>query len=87
MVADLVERFERDRKACPARSYGGVATRSRRVFLSSDYKEEQLLAAKAPHERESLKRTIAATDAQIDALVYELYSLSGEEVRITGGTQ
>ena len=39
-----VDRFDRDRKACPARSYGGVATRSRRVFLSPNYKEEQLRA-------------------------------------------
>jgi hypothetical protein len=38
------DRFDRDRKACPARSYGGVATRSRRVFPSPDYKEEQLRA-------------------------------------------
>jgi hypothetical protein len=44
LVADLVERFSRDRKACPVRSYGGAATRSRRVFLSPDYKEEQLRA-------------------------------------------
>jgi hypothetical protein len=36
LVADLVERFSRDRKACPERS--------RRVFLSPDYKEEQLRA-------------------------------------------
>lgn len=28
--------------------------------------------AKTPHEQESLKRTIAATDKQIDMLVYEL---------------
>jgi hypothetical protein len=43
---------------------------------------KQLPKAKTPHEQESLKRTIAATDNQIDALVYELYGLSGEEVAI-----
>jgi hypothetical protein len=41
--------------------------------------------AKTPHEQESLKRTIAATDKQIDALVYELYDLSEDEIRIVEG--
>ena len=33
----------------------------------------------------SLKRTIAATDNQIDALVYELYGLTEEETGIVKG--
>jgi hypothetical protein len=37
---------------------------------------------KSSHERESLKRTIAATDPQIDALVYELYGLTEEEIGV-----
>jgi hypothetical protein len=41
---------------------------------------KQLPKAKTPHEQESPKRTIAATDAQIDSLVYELYGLTGEEI-------
>jgi len=45
----------------------------------------RLHKAKTPHEQESLKRTIEATDAQIDALVYELYGLTEEEVRIVEG--
>ncbi len=45
---------------------------------------KQLPKAKTPHEQESLKRTIAATDKQINALVYELNTLSEEEVRIVG---
>jgi predicted type IV restriction endonuclease len=48
---------------------------------------KQLPKAKIPHEQESLKRTIAATDAQIDALVYELYRLTEDEVRIVEGTR
>ncbi len=43
---------------------------------------KQLPKAKTPHEQESLKRTVAATDQQIDALVYELYGLTEEEIRI-----
>jgi hypothetical protein len=41
--------------------------------------------AKKPHEPESLKRTIAATDESIDALVYELYGLTEQEVEIVEG--
>jgi hypothetical protein len=46
---------------------------------------KQLPKAKTPHEQESLKRTIAVTDNQIDALVYELYGLTEEEVGIVEG--
>jgi hypothetical protein len=42
---------------------------------------KDLPKAKAPHEQESLKRTIAATDKQIDAMVYELYGPTREETR------
>jgi hypothetical protein len=41
--------------------------------------------AKSPHEQESLQRQIVATDKQIDALVYELYGLTEEEIRIVEG--
>jgi hypothetical protein len=60
-VKRLVDRFDQDRK----------------IFLSGDYKEEQLPVAKTPHEQESLQRQIAATDKQIDALVYD-WSDSGK---------
>jgi hypothetical protein len=42
----------------------------------------QLAAAKTPHEQTVLQRQIDATDGQIDRLVYELYGLSEEEIRI-----
>jgi hypothetical protein len=35
-----------------------------------------------PHEKTALQRTIEATDGQIDALVYELYGLTEEEIEI-----
>lgn len=38
-----------------------------------------------PFEQEQLQREIAATDAQIDQLVYELYDLTDEEIRIIEG--
>jgi len=58
---------------------------------------KQLPKAKTPHEQESLKRTIAATDRQIDALVddwsgsgkchpmAQLHGLTEEEIRIVEG--
>ena len=46
---------------------------------------KQLPRAKTPHEQESLRRTIAATDKQIDALVYELYGLTEDKIRVVEG--
>jgi predicted type IV restriction endonuclease len=46
---------------------------------------EVLSVAKTPAERTSLERQIAATDAEIDRLVYELYGLTEEEIRIVEG--
>jgi len=41
--------------------------------------------AKTPQEQTSLSRQIAATDAEIDRLVYELYGLTDEEIKIVEG--
>ena len=41
-----------------------------------------LSKSKTPQERTSVERQIAATDAQIDRLVYELYGLTEEEIKI-----
>ncbi|MFA5867560.1 MAG: TaqI-like C-terminal specificity domain-containing protein [Actinomycetota bacterium] len=42
--------------------------------------------AKTPTERESLQRQIDATDRQINQLVYELYDLTPEEIKIVEGS-
>jgi len=44
-----------------------------------------LAAARTPAEKQMLQRQIETTDGQIDALVYELYGLTEEEVRIVEG--
>ena len=46
---------------------------------------KQLQAANTPHDKTSLQRQIEATDRQIDALVYELYGLTEEEIKIVEG--
>jgi hypothetical protein len=35
--------------------------------------------------QETIQRQIAATDGQIDQLVYELYGLTAEEIKIVEG--
>ncbi len=37
---------------------------------------------KTAHDKTALQRQMEATDGQIDRLVYELYDLSDEEIRI-----
>jgi type I restriction-modification system DNA methylase subunit len=46
---------------------------------------KQLPEAATPHEKTALERQIEATDGQIDALVYELYGLTEEEIGIVEG--
>jgi hypothetical protein len=41
--------------------------------------------AKTPQEQSALEREIGATDAQIDRLVYELYGLTEDEIKIVEG--
>jgi hypothetical protein len=43
---------------------------------------QKLPAAKLPTDQTRLEREIAATDSQIDALVYQLYSLTPDEIRL-----
>jgi DNA-binding protein H-NS len=46
---------------------------------------KKLAAARTPQEQTALERQIAATDTQIDALVYELYGLTEAEIKIVEG--
>ncbi len=46
----------------------------------------RLPAARTPQEKTLLQRQIEATDHRIDALVYELYGLTDEEIRLVEGT-
>ena len=43
---------------------------------------KRLAAAKTAHEKTMLQRRITATDHQIDQLVYDLYGLTADEIRI-----
>jgi hypothetical protein len=41
---------------------------------------------KTPTERTAIERQIQATDTQIDQLVYQLYGLTEEEIKIVENT-
>jgi hypothetical protein len=43
---------------------------------------KRLPAAQTPNDKTLLQRQIAATDREIDRLVYELYGLTDEEIAI-----
>jgi hypothetical protein len=49
--------------------------------------QKQLQDARTPQDQTRLQRQIDATDRQIDVLVYELYGLTEEEIRIVEGMQ
>jgi hypothetical protein len=61
-----------------------VARHDRMVSLVEQMLElhRQLAATRTSHEKTALQRQIEATDGQIDALVYELYALTEEEIGI-----
>jgi hypothetical protein len=42
-------------------------------------------AARSDTDRTRLKRAVKTTDRRIDALVYELYGLTEEEIRVVEG--
>ena len=46
---------------------------------------QRLAAAKVPPDKTVLQAQIDATDRQIDRLVYDLYGLTAEEIRIVEG--
>ena len=46
----------------------------------------RLRAAKSDSEKAVLQNAVTATDQQTDALVYELYGLTPEEIALVEGT-
>lgn len=45
----------------------------------------KLRQARSESERQTLQNAVTAADQQIDALVYELYDLTKDEIRIVNG--
>ena len=72
-VASLPIRISNDRKIYPQNS----PARFRSHPTASGQRRSKLSL-----EKDQLRRQIEATDRQIDQLVYELYGLTDEEIRI-----
>ena len=64
-----------------------LATHDRIVALVEKMLDlhKQRAAVKTPHEQTALDRQISATDAQIDRLVYDLYGLTEDEIKLVEG--
>jgi predicted nucleic acid-binding Zn-ribbon protein len=46
------------------------------------HQQRSLAAAKTDHEKTALQRQIDSADRQIDQLVYQLYGLTDDEIKI-----
>lgn len=88
VVLDLVDRFHRQIDAYKSGSYNEIQLRcyiwSAKLPLGILIDFEAFAAAKTAHEKTALQRRIDATDRQIDTLVYELYGLTDDEIKIVG---
>jgi hypothetical protein len=49
--------------------------------------QRKLAGAAIPAERDLYRRQVESTDRQIDALVYELYGLTEEEIKVVEGEE
>jgi len=88
-IKRLVERFQENRDVYCSSAYN--ETQARREFIDPLFKalgwdvaneKGYAKTGKTDHEKSLIQRQIHATDKQIDQLVYELYGLTDEEIRI-----
>lgn len=93
-IHKLVEKYEFHLAAYKKGKYN--ETQLRREFIDPFFKtlgwdvdntalNKQRADVKTDHEKNLIERQIEATDKQIDALVYELYGLTEEEIKIVEG--
>jgi Xaa-Pro aminopeptidase len=73
--------------ASPAEERGQVALPDWLVVLVDKLLAltPKLRAAKSDAERQTLQNAVTATDQQIDALVYDLYGLTEDEIKLVEG--
>jgi len=79
----------KDAKALPFPEMTDITDRTHMVTLVDQILSlnKQLKDSRTPQEQTSLQRQIEATDSQIDDLVYKLYGLTEEEIKIVEGTR
>jgi type I site-specific restriction endonuclease len=88
-VATLVQQYRTNLTAYRAPGYKEAHARQHLIdplliALGWDVRNERG-AAHTAHDRDLIQRQIDATDRQIDALVYQLYGLTEEEIKIVEG--
>ena len=64
-----------------------VARHDKMVSLVERILELHKRSPRTPQEQEMVKREIESTDRQIDTLVYELYGLTEDEIRVVEGKE
>lgn len=73
-------------RAIDASDEVAIQKRAQIISLVERIVEMKGRTSTTPQENEQLQRAIAATDAAIDHLVYELYGLTEEEIKIVEGS-
>jgi len=66
-------------------NFKDIMIRDRIVELVEHILKLYKRSSQTPYEQEQLEREITTTDAQIDRLVYDLYGLTDEEIKIVEG--
>jgi hypothetical protein len=64
---------------------GGTRNELNEKVISIMYDKQKLKLTRTPQEKTALQRQIESTDKQIDNLVYRLYGLTEEEIKIVEG--
>ena len=72
---------------CLRNNLADTARHEKMVSLVGRMLELHKRSPKTPQEQEMVKREIESTDRGIDRLVYELYGLTEEEVKVVEGSQ
>ena len=80
-MVSLVERMLELHKTTPSRPF----RKEQRTFGGHLPRVGRMGGGRTPQEQEMVKREIESTDREIDQLVYELYGLSEDEIRIVEG--
>jgi hypothetical protein len=86
-LQQLTAKFEQNIESYRNPAYGEAEVRIEFInplfeLLGWDVANKEVAAAKNPNDKINLQREIEATDRQIDQLVYELYRLTEDEIKI-----
>lgn len=84
-VRQLVKWFEENIDSYRSSRYNETQLRRDKLVILAQILELYKTSPRTPQDKELVKREIESSDRQIDRLVYELYGLSEEEIKIVEG--